>query len=67
VIDKTGLSGTFDVHLRWAKDGEPGDATITDAPSLAVALEEQLGLKLEARRAPVEYMVVDHVEKPSGN
>ncbi len=70
VIDKTGLSGTFDVHLRWAKDGkdgEPGEATVTDAPSLAVALEEQLGLKLEAGRGPVEYMVVDHVEKPSGN
>lgn len=61
VIDKTGLSGTFDVHLRWAKDGEP------DAPSLPVALEEQLGLKLQTGRSPVEYMVVDHVARPNGN
>lgn len=66
VIDRTGLAGRFDVHLRWAKDPEPGEAA-GDAPSLAVALEEQLGLRLEAGRGPVEYMVVDHVERPGGN
>jgi uncharacterized protein (TIGR03435 family) len=68
VIDKTGLTGTFDVHLRWASDppngadvGEPG------APSIFDALPGQLGLRLEAGRGPVEYVVVDHVERPSGN
>lgn len=65
VIDKTRLQGGFDVHLRWTSDREAGaDAT---GPSLFTALEEQLGLKLEPARGPVEYLVVDHVEKPSGN
>jgi uncharacterized protein (TIGR03435 family) len=68
VIDKTGLTGIYDVHLRWASDppngadvGEPG------APSIFDALPGQLGLRLEAGRGPVEYVVVDHVERPSGN
>ncbi len=79
VIDKTGLTGTFDVHLRWARDPEPASIRAPDdpdtpapaaaatAPSLATALEEQLGLKIEAGRGPVEYLIVDHVERPSGN
>jgi uncharacterized protein (TIGR03435 family) len=65
VIDKTGLTGGFDVHLRWTRDQDAtADAT---APSLFTAVEEQLGLKLESGKGPVEYLVVDHVEKPSGN
>lgn len=79
VIDKTGLTGTFDVHLRWARDPEPAGIRLADdsgapavtadpnAPSLPAAIEEQLGLKLEPARGPVEYLVVDHVERPSGN
>lgn len=73
VIDKTGLTGTYDVHLRWTRDPEPGagDAApqLTDptAPSIFDAMEQQLGLKLEAGKGPVEYVVVDHVEKPSDN
>ncbi len=79
VIDKTGLAGTFDVHLRWTREpdpaavGSPGD-TVTpapspepSAPSIFDAMEEQLGLKLESGRGPVEYLVVDHVENPSEN
>jgi uncharacterized protein (TIGR03435 family) len=79
VIDKTGLTGTFDVHLRWARDpepttiaGPPGNSVPAPsaepgAPSIFDALEEQLGLKLESGRGPVEYLIVDHVERPSGN
>lgn len=73
VIDQTGLTGTFDVHLRWARDPEPATAvgqappTEPGAPSIFDALEEQLGLKLESGRGPGEYLIVDHVERPSGN
>jgi uncharacterized protein (TIGR03435 family) len=68
VIDKTRLTGTFDVHLRWAHDPNTPDAQADPgAPSIFDALEEQLGLKLEPGRGPVEYMIVDHVERPSGN
>jgi uncharacterized protein (TIGR03435 family) len=75
VIDKTGLTGTFDVHLRWARDPEPPAAGVAapalsgdpGAPSIFDAVEEQLGLKLEPGRGPVEYVVVDHVEKPDAN
>jgi uncharacterized protein (TIGR03435 family) len=74
VIDKTGLTGTFDVHLRWARDPDPPAAGAApsqpldaNAPSIFDAVQEQLGLKLEAGRGPVEYMVVDHVQKPGGN
>jgi uncharacterized protein (TIGR03435 family) len=68
VIDKTGLAGTFDVHLRWARDPDTPDAPADPgAPSIFDAVQEQLGLKLEPGRGPVEYRVVDHVERPSGN
>ena len=65
VIDKTGLTGGYDVHLRWTADRDAGpDAT---GPSIFTAMEEQLGLKMEPGRGPVEYLVVDQVEKPGDN
>lgn len=65
VIDKTGLTGGYDVHLHWTADRDAGpNAT---GPSIFTAMEEQLGLKMEAARGPVEYFVVDHAERPSGN
>jgi uncharacterized protein (TIGR03435 family) len=78
VIDKTGLTGTFDVHLRWAVEPAPTVAAgaLPDtamptadlrAPSIFDAVEEQLGLTLESGRGPVEHLVVDHAEKPSEN
>jgi uncharacterized protein (TIGR03435 family) len=70
VIDRTGLSGTFDVHLRWEGEPEAGETLpLPDlsAPTLPDALEMQLGLKLTAGRGPVEYLVVDHVERPGAN
>jgi uncharacterized protein (TIGR03435 family) len=63
VMDKTGLSGIYSFKLDWAND----TAAAGELPSLAVALQEQLGLKLEAVKGPVEFIVVDHVEKPSAN
>ena len=72
VIDRTGLSGGFDLHLKWAGDvpeGAPGSGTVADPTGVSIftALKEQLGLKLEATKGPVEVLVIDHVEKPSEN
>jgi uncharacterized protein (TIGR03435 family) len=70
VIDETALKGTFDVRLKWARDPRPGetlDPADTNAPSVFDAIQEQLGLKLESGRGPVEYMVVDQAERPSQN
>jgi|SRR5215471_8724068 len=75
VIDKTGLPGTFDLHLKWAirplaAQANPGAATPADdssGPSLFNALQDQLGLRLEPAKGPVEVLVIDHVEKPSAN
>jgi uncharacterized protein (TIGR03435 family) len=64
VVDKTGLSGKFDYTLTYAPDtATPGD----DGPSLFTALEQQLGLKLESTKGPVEFLVIDHAEKPDAN
>jgi uncharacterized protein (TIGR03435 family) len=76
IIDKTGLTGTYDVYLQWERDPPataPGDApaqaapVVLHAPSLFDAMEKQLGLRLESGRGPIEYFVVDRVEKPSQN
>ena len=70
VLDMTGLDGVFDLELRWTPDDErrrEGDTS--DGPSsIFTAIQEQLGLKLEARKAPLEIIVVEHAEKvPSEN
>jgi uncharacterized protein (TIGR03435 family) len=79
VIDRTGLTGRYDMHLRWTPDrilqraagtapGEPirvnGVEIDPNGPSIFTALQEQLGLKLEAERGTVEALVIDHVERP---
>jgi uncharacterized protein (TIGR03435 family) len=61
VIDKTGLNGSFDLDLEFIPDQSPD----TTGPSLFTAMQEQLGLKLEATRGPVEVLVVDHIERPT--
>jgi len=70
VIDRTGLSGTFDVLLEFVPEmnGPPG-APPADAagPTFLEALKEQLGLRLEAQKGPVEVLVIDHVDHPSEN
>jgi uncharacterized protein (TIGR03435 family) len=66
VIDKTGLTGSYDVTLKWSPEDGPSAETDT-APSIFTALQEQLGLKLHPAKGPVETLVVDHAEMPSEN
>jgi uncharacterized protein (TIGR03435 family) len=65
VIDKTGLTDLYDITLRWS----PEDVGSSDAslPSLFTALQEQLGLKLEYNKNPMDVIVIDRIEKPSAN
>jgi uncharacterized protein (TIGR03435 family) len=73
VTDKTGIAGNFDFTLDWAPDdGPPGTsadsgAAIAPYPPLFLALQEQLGLKLEQQKGPVEILVIDRAEKPAEN
>jgi uncharacterized protein (TIGR03435 family) len=66
VLDRTGLSGVFNFTLDFVPDGSPIDAS-QNLPPLQSALREQLGLKLEPARGPVEVLVIDHVERPTEN
>ena len=59
VVDKTGLTGRYNFKVNLSRD--------PSGPSLFTAIEEQLGLKLESVKAPVEVLQVDHVERPSAN
>jgi uncharacterized protein (TIGR03435 family) len=65
VVDKTGLTGNYDYTLSWTP--ENGPTTDTAGPSLFTAVQEQLGLKLETEKEPVEVVVIDHIDKPSAN
>ncbi len=76
VEDRTGLTRKYDITLQWSPDDNPGTsapggqdvATATNSgPSIFTALQEQLGLKLESAKEPVDVIVVDHVEMPSEN
>lgn len=66
VIDKTGLTGNFDFTLKWAPE-DTRDTQADSGPSIFTALQEQLGLKLQPAKGPVETLVVDHAEMPSEN
>jgi uncharacterized protein (TIGR03435 family) len=64
VLDMTGLRGFFEVRLEWTPDdGRTPAAADTGGPSLYTAVQEQLGLKLEPRKGPVEVLVVESAEK----
>ncbi len=69
VIDRTGLSGAFDFDLQWTSGpvapGAGAGAPADDGPSIFVALQEQLGLRLEPGRAPFDVVVVDAVQRPT--
>jgi uncharacterized protein (TIGR03435 family) len=84
VIDKTGITGRFDIRVKFSREGTSLDAspiapepagTIrtppasdpTGPPSIFIALQEQLGLRLESGRGPVETLVIDHIERPTEN
>jgi len=82
-VDETGIDGTFDLSLLWAIDrtpsstspaivntGVPPDAAIlpdVSGPSIFDAVQEQLGLRLQATKGPIEFLVIDHIEEPSDN
>jgi bla regulator protein blaR1 len=82
VLDKTELKGDYEFTLKWTPDegqmtggpgggpaGPPRDAPPPEGsgPSIFTALQEQLGLKLESQKGPVDTLVIDHVERPSEN
>jgi uncharacterized protein (TIGR03435 family) len=83
VLDQTGLKGNYDFTLQWTPEqgeammlkgpegGKPGTDNAappeSSGPSIFTAIQEQLGLKLESTKGPVEILVIDHVEKPSEN
>jgi uncharacterized protein (TIGR03435 family) len=66
VIDKTGLTGNYDVTLRYITQPSP-NAPPDAPPEVFTALQEQLGLKLEPIRAPLRILVIDHIERPTDN
>ena len=71
VIDRTGIDGRYDLKLRFTPDEGPGlingQPDPNPPPPLFTALQEQLGLKLEPAKGPVQVLVIDRVEMPSGN
>jgi uncharacterized protein (TIGR03435 family) len=71
VVDKTGLTGNYDIKLEWAHDSgassEDGTSTDASGPSIFTAVQEQLGLKLVPTKGPVETLVIDRVEQPTAN
>lgn len=68
VVDKTGITGLYDIELTFAPGAAIGsDLANPDAPSVFTALEEQLGLKLDAERETVEVLVITSIDRPSEN
>jgi uncharacterized protein (TIGR03435 family) len=67
VTNETGLSGLFDMTLRWTPENVLAQAPPDAPPSLFTAVQEQMGLKLQARKGTTEVIVVDHLERPSAN
>jgi uncharacterized protein (TIGR03435 family) len=72
VVDKTGLQARYDISLHWTPDDASPNSTVSsaspqDGPSLFTALQEQLGLKLEAGTGDVDVLVIESAEKPSVN
>jgi uncharacterized protein (TIGR03435 family) len=79
VIDKTGLTGSYDYHMELPQEDFPKEdfpaltpdgairASAAAGAAVFAAMEQQLGLKLESAKAPVDVLVIDHVEKPSEN
>ena len=72
VLDKTGLTGFYDFKLAWTdprfqKPGNDSQLPADARPDIFGAVQEQLGLKLEAKKGPVQVLIVDRAEKPSQN
>jgi len=81
VVDKTGLAGKYDLELTWTPE-QGSDAMFKESdssqsraepapdasgPSIFTALQEQLGLRLQSTKGPVDTLVIDHIEMPSEN
>jgi uncharacterized protein (TIGR03435 family) len=73
VVDRTGLPAKYDFDLEWTPDETqfggafPGSSDASAKPGLFAAIQQQLGLRLEATKGPVDVLVIDHVEHPSAN
>ena len=72
VVDRTDLTGVFDLDLEWSPTAQNADAadvapSVDSGISLFTALQEQLGVKLRSQRGPVDYVVIDRVEPPTEN
>jgi uncharacterized protein (TIGR03435 family) len=73
VVDETGLTGEFDLDVHFQPEGlggvlvGPPPPSVADAPALTTALQDELGLRLEPRRGPVDVLVVDRIERPTEN
>jgi uncharacterized protein (TIGR03435 family) len=69
VINKTGVTGRFNIRIEFSREGTSpsADSDPTGYPSIFTALQEQLGLKVEPGKGPVEGFVIDRIEKPGSN
>jgi bla regulator protein BlaR1 len=69
IVDKTGLPGKYNLHLKWQREEEGAQSGLHDdaLPTLYSALTEQLGLKLESGKGPIDVLVVDHIDQPEEN
>jgi len=78
VVDETGLTGVFDIHMEWTADqstpgffapgvGSPAPPVADDGASIFTVIREKLGLSLDAKKGPVTILVIDEVERPSAN
>jgi bla regulator protein BlaR1 len=67
VIDKTGITGRFDIRVEFSREGTEPTSDLTAPPPIFTALQEKLGLRLEGGKGPVEMLVIDHIERPTEN
>jgi uncharacterized protein (TIGR03435 family) len=77
VIDKTGITEQFEIHVKFSLDDSPSRPSTTDpgtpavaapdAPGIFQAVQEQLGLRLVPAKGPLDVLVIDHIERPSEN
>jgi uncharacterized protein (TIGR03435 family) len=67
VVDRTGLTGNYELTLRYSTQTPAGSGSADDPPSIFTALQEQLGLKLEPSSTPVPVLVIDQVDHPTPN
>ena len=74
VIDHTGIQGRYDFALKWTPEtdtdvvnGGTNGSSPDSGPSIFTAIQEQMGLKLESTKGPVQVLIIDHVEMPTEN